>query len=104
MNEGLESAPGVVLRRGDTDERIVADLAVKLAVDGILLQQVRECERVGEIVDRADTADVFLRHRAQNIAPDASETVDAVVSHKYICGLRSTIAEQVGQQPVRRGK
>jgi hypothetical protein len=43
---------------------------------------MRERMRVGEIVDRADFLNVFLRHSPQNIATDAPETVDAVICHK----------------------
>jgi hypothetical protein len=37
---------------------------------------------VGEIVDCANALDLFLRHRAQDVATDASEAVDSVISHK----------------------
>jgi len=43
---------------------------------------MRESLRVGEIIDRAHALDLFLRHRAQDVATDASETVDSVISHK----------------------
>jgi hypothetical protein len=43
---------------------------------------MRESFGVGEIVDCADVLDLFLRHRAQDVATDASEAVDSVISHK----------------------
>jgi hypothetical protein len=39
--------------------------------------------RVSEIVDRENALDLLLRHGAQHVAPDAAETVDSVISHKF---------------------
>ena len=39
---------------------------------------------VGQVVDRADLCDLLLGHRAQDIAPDAAEAVDAEICHKKI--------------------
>ena len=51
-------------------------------MDRVPFEQMRERVRVGEIVDRANALDLFLRHGAQDVAPDAPEAVDCVVSHK----------------------
>ena len=61
---------------------VVADLAVEFAVDGVPLQQVREGVGVGQVVDGDDAFDVALLHRAQDVAPDAAEAVDAVICHR----------------------
>src|SRR5439155_22940891 len=61
---------------------VEADFAVEFAMDRVPLEKMRECFGVGEIVDCANVADLFLRHRAQDVATDASEAVDSVISHK----------------------
>ena len=61
---------------------VVTDLAVEFAMHRVPLEQMRERMRVGEIVDRADFLNVFLRHGPQNIATDAPETVNAVICHR----------------------
>jgi acyl-CoA thioesterase-1 len=38
--------------------------------------------RVSEIIDSEDLLDLFLRHGAKDITPNAPETVDCVVGHK----------------------
>jgi hypothetical protein len=38
--------------------------------------------RVSEIIDGEDLLDLFLRHRAKDVASDAPETVDCVVGHR----------------------
>jgi hypothetical protein len=43
---------------------------------------MREGVGVGEIIDGADAFDLFLRHGAKNVAPDATEAVNAVICHK----------------------
>ena len=61
---------------------VVADFAVEFSVDRVPFQEMREGFGVGEIVDRLNAFDLFLRHRAQDVAPDAPEAVDCVVSHR----------------------
>jgi hypothetical protein len=43
---------------------------------------MRKGERVGEIVDRGDAFHVALLHRAEDVATDSAEAVDAVCSHR----------------------
>jgi hypothetical protein len=43
---------------------------------------MRERFGVGKIVDCANALDLLLRHRAQDVATDAPEAVDSVISHK----------------------
>src|SRR6185436_15910457 len=53
------------------------DLAVQIAENRAVLQQVRQCLRVGEVVDRYEI-DVLLSHgRAHDVASDATEPVDS---------------------------
>src|SRR6266567_1130643 len=59
----------------------VTNLAIEFPVDRIPFEQVRERFGVGEIVDRAHPLDLFLRHSAEHVAPDATEAIDCVVSH-----------------------
>src|SRR5256714_14534958 len=61
---------------------IEADLAVELAVDRVPFQKMRDGLRVRQIVDRGDTFDVALFHRAKDVATDSAEAVDTVGSHK----------------------
>jgi hypothetical protein len=37
---------------------------------------------VGEIIDGADAFDLFLRHGAKNVTPDAAEAINAVICDK----------------------
>ena len=62
--------------------RVVADLAVEFAMDRIPLEQMRKSVRVGEVVDGGDAFDVALLHRAQDVASDSAEAVDAVICHR----------------------
>ena len=43
---------------------------------------MRQGMRIGEIVDREDLLDLFLRHRAKDIASDAPKTVNCVIGHR----------------------
>ncbi len=55
------------------------DLALEAAVDRVVLEQVGQVVRLEQVVD-ADHLDVVtevLHRRAQDVAPDAPETVDA---------------------------
>src|SRR5579864_4745718 len=61
---------------------IVADLAVEFTVDRVPLEQVGECFRFSNVVDRLNALDLFLAHGAQNVPTNASEAVDSEVSHK----------------------
>ena len=61
---------------------VVTDLAVEFAVHRVPFEQMGERMRVGEIVDREDLLDLFLRHGAKDVAPDAPETVDSVIGHR----------------------
>ena len=67
---------------------VVADFAVEFSVDRVPLQQMREGVGVGEIVDAFDALDIFLRHGAQDVAPDAAEAVDSIVGHKKALGWK----------------
>jgi hypothetical protein len=40
--------------------------------------------RVSEIVDRDNALDLFLRHGAKHVAPDAPETIDSEISHRKL--------------------
>src|SRR2546423_5061730 len=62
--------------------RIESDLTVELAVDRVPFQKMRERVRIRQIVDRRDTFDVALFHRAKDVATDSPEAVDTVGSHK----------------------
>jgi hypothetical protein len=63
---------------------IVTDLAVEFAVHGIPFEQMGQCVGVSKIVYRANALDLFLLHRAKNVAPDATESVDSVICHRKI--------------------
>ena len=53
------------------------DVVRQVAEDGVVLQQMRQCLGVGEVVDR-DEFEVLVGERgAQNVAADAAEAVDA---------------------------
>jgi hypothetical protein len=77
---------GRVLLGGDgdglavDDERLVAglDRAAELAVDRVVLEEVRERLRVGEVVDGDDlqVLGAALRDGAHDAASDTSESVD----------------------------
>jgi hypothetical protein len=54
-----------------------ADIGLQVAENRVVLEQMGECRRIGEVVDR-DDVDIVMRHRrAQNVATDSTETVDA---------------------------
>src|SRR5271170_3289461 len=53
------------------------DLVRQIAQNRIIFEQVGERLRIGEIVDRHEFDIGILERGAQNIAPDASETVNA---------------------------
>ena len=61
---------------------VEADFAVELSMDRVPFEKMRESLGVGEIVDCADVLDLFLRHRTQDVATNAPEAVDSVISHK----------------------
>ena len=52
------------------------------AVHRIPFEEMGQCVRVSEIVNRQNALDLFLWHGAKDIAPDAPETVDSKVSHR----------------------
>src|SRR6202022_3530225 len=61
---------------------VESDFALEPAMDRVPLEEMSESFSVGEIIDCADALDLFLRHRAQDVATDASEAVDSIISHK----------------------
>ena len=61
---------------------VVPDLAIEFPVDRVPLEEMRQGLGVGEVVDGGDAFDVALVHRAQDVASDSAEAVDAVVSHR----------------------
>jgi hypothetical protein len=61
---------------------IETDFAVEPAMDRVPFEEMSESSSVGEIIDCVDVLDLFLRHRAQDVATDASEAIDSVISHK----------------------
>ena len=61
---------------------VESDFAVEPAMDRVPFEEMSESFSVGEIIDCADVLDLFLRHRPQDVATDASEAVDSVISHK----------------------
>ena len=61
---------------------VVTDFAVEFAVHRIPFKQMGQGMRVSEIIDSDDLLDLFLRHRAKDVASDAPETVDCVIGHK----------------------
>src|ERR1039457_6520436 len=63
---------------------VVTDLAVEFAMHRVPLEQMRERMRVGEIVDRADFLNVFLRHSPQNIQP-------------WVFGVRRWTSSRIGR-------
>ena len=68
---------------------VITDFAVEFAVHRIPFEQMSEGVRVCEIVDSEDLLDLFLRHRAKDVASDAPETVDCVIGHRKSKGLKS---------------
>src|SRR5690606_21726948 len=64
------------------------DLALEAAVDRVVLEQVGQVVRLEQVVD-ADHLDVVtevLHRRAQDVAPDAPETVDANLDRHFLPG------------------
>ena len=61
---------------------VVADFAVEFAMDRIPFEKMRQSEGVGEIIDGGDAFDVAVLHRAEDVASDSAEAVDAVSSHR----------------------
>ena len=51
-------------------------------MDRVPFEEMSESFSVGEIIDCADVLDLFLRHRPQDVATDASEAIDSIISHK----------------------
>jgi hypothetical protein len=63
----------------------------KIAKDGVIFQQMRQCGGIGDVVDR-DEVDVFVVQRgAHDVASDAAEAVDAYIdghsSSEWVCGV-----------------
>jgi hypothetical protein len=76
---GILDGQDLDLAAVDEDGAVLGgDLGLEVAVDGIVLQQMREALGVGEIVD-ADHLDVTggFQRRPEKDASDAPETVDA---------------------------
>ena len=61
---------------------VESDFAVEFAMDRVPFEKMRESLCIGQIVDCADALDLFLGHGAQDVASDASEAVDSVISHR----------------------
>ena len=61
---------------------VMSEFAVEFPMDRVPFEEMGERFGVGQIVDCLNALDLFLRHRAQDVAPDASEAVDSVISHK----------------------
>src|SRR5436309_14545755 len=83
-----EAAPREVLRVPEgqdldgpaVDDQVVVlglDRDIQHAVDRIVLEQVGEGLGVGQVVDRDEFQGRIAQRRAQYVAPDASEPVDA---------------------------
>ena len=51
------------------------NIIAQIAKDGVILEQVRQGTRIGEIVDRHELQIVVLKRGTQNIASDAAKTV-----------------------------
>ena len=66
---------------------VVTDFTVELAMDRVPFEEVGKRLRVGQIVNRANALDLFLRHRAQDVAADAPEAVDCVICHRSVEGV-----------------
>ena len=90
-----------------TDDRIVAGLDVALirAVHRVVLEQVRERFRIGEIVhrDEVDVRHSLLLRRAKHLTPDAAEPVDANANRHPVVLLVVTTGRRV-QAPGRRSQ
>jgi len=56
---------------------VESDFAVEPAMDRVPFEEMSERFSIGEIIDCADALDLFLRHRAQDVATDASEAIDS---------------------------
>ena len=65
----------------DDEFVVVGDFTVEFALRGVVFQQVSKGVVVGKVVDGNDVAKFFVAHGAQNVASDASESVDGVFRH-----------------------
>src|SRR5439155_26189438 len=62
---------------------VESGIAVEPAMGRVPFEEMSESFSGGEIIACADVLDLFLRHRPQDVATDASEAVDSVISHKH---------------------
>ena len=67
---------------------IVTDFTVELAVNRVPFQEVGQRFCIREVVNRLNARDLFLRHRPEDVPPDAPEAVDCVICHKDIFQFR----------------
>src|SRR5439155_3320542 len=79
----------------------------RMAVDGVVVVEVGERLRVGQVVDADDLeiADLPLDHRAHNAAPDPPKSIDANLRGHYeilsVSGARNTSPVGLQRQPDR---
>ncbi len=82
---GIAFGEGVDFVTAHDDEFfVVSNFTLELALGGVVLEQMGECVVVGKVVDGNDVAKFFVAHGAQNVASDASESVDGVFRHNVV--------------------
>src|SRR6266849_3439249 len=61
----------------------VRDLVRKVAENGVVLQQLRQSQRVRDVVDRHELNVPVIQRRAHDVASDAAEAVDAYLARHF---------------------
>src|SRR5712692_3099449 len=59
------------------------DLVRKVAENGVVLQQMRQSQRVRDVVDRHELNVPVIQRRAHDVASDAAEAVDAYFDRHF---------------------